>query len=117
MSTFERFLTLWVALCIVVGIAVGHFLPALFQAVGELEVAHVNLPVALLIWPMIVPMLLRIDFTALGKVKEHWRGVGVTLFINWAVKPFSMAALAWLFIGYLFGPCCRPIRSTPTSQA
>jgi ACR3 family arsenite transporter len=104
MSLFERFLTLWVALCIVAGIALGHLLPGLFQTVGGLEVAQVNLPVAVLIWLMIVPMLLRIDFAALGKVREHWRGVGVTLFVNWAVKPFSMAALAWLFIGYLFRP-------------
>jgi ACR3 family arsenite transporter len=104
MSLFERYLTLWVGLCIVAGISLGHFLPGLFQAVGGLEVAQVNLPVALLIWLMIVPMLLRIDFSALGKVKEHWRGIGITLFVNWAVKPFSMAALAWLFIGYLFRP-------------
>lgn len=104
MSLFERFLTLWVALCIVAGIALGHLWPGLFQSVGGLEVAQVNLPVAVLIWLMIVPMLLRIDFAALGKVREHWRGVGVTLFVNWAVKPFSMAALAWLFIGYLFRP-------------
>ncbi len=104
MSLFERFLTLWVALCIVAGIALGHLLPRLFQAVGGLEVAQVNLPVAVLIWLMIVPMLLRIDFAALGKVREHWRGVGVTLFVNWAIKPFSMAVLAWLFIGHLFRP-------------
>jgi ACR3 family arsenite transporter len=108
MSLFERFLTVWVALCIVAGIALGHFLPGLFRAVGGIEVAHVNLPMALLIWLMIVPMLLRIDFGSLGKIKEHWRGVGVTLLINWAVKPFSMAALAWLFIGYLFRPLLPP---------
>jgi ACR3 family arsenite transporter len=104
MSVFERYLTLWVAFCIVAGIALGHFLPDVFHAVGSAEIAQVNLPVAALIWLMIVPMLLRIDFGALGKVKEHWRGVGVTLLINWAVKPFSMAALGWLFIGYLFRP-------------
>jgi ACR3 family arsenite transporter len=104
MSLFERYLTVWVALCIVAGIALGHLLPGIFQTVGGLEVARVNLPVAVLIWLMIVPMLLRIDFSALSKVKAHWRGVGVTLFVNWAVKPFSMAALAWLFIGYLFRP-------------
>lgn len=104
MSFFERCLTLWVALCIVAGITLGHFLPGFFQTVGELEVTSVNLPVAALIWLMIIPMLLKIDFAALGKVKAHWRGVGVTLFVNWAVKPFSMAALAWLFIGYLFRP-------------
>jgi len=102
MSTFERYLTVWVALCIVVGIALGHYIPVVFQAVGKAEVAQVNMPVAVLIWLMVIPMLLRIDFKALSQVKDHWRGIGVTLFINWAVKPFSMAALGWLFIGYLF---------------
>ncbi|XSG81715.1 MAG: ACR3 family arsenite efflux transporter [Methyloligella sp. ZOD6] len=102
MTLFERWLTLWVALCIVAGIALGHLFPGIFQALGAAEIANVNLPVAVLIWLMIVPMLLKIDFTALSKVKEHWRGIGVTLFINWAVKPFTMAALAWFFIGYLF---------------
>ena len=104
MSIFERYLTLWVALCIVAGVALGHFLPAVFHAIGAAEVAQVNLPVAVLIWLMIIPMLVKIDFGALHRVKEHWRGVGVTLFVNWAVKPFSMAALGWLFIGYLFAP-------------
>jgi ACR3 family arsenite transporter len=104
MSLFERYLTLWVALCIVVGIALGHFFPAVFQAVGAAEIAHVNLPVAILIWLMIIPMLIKVDFGAIAEVREHWRGIGVTLFINWAVKPFSMAALGWLFIGYLFRP-------------
>jgi arsenite transporter len=103
-STFERYLTLWVAICIVVGIALGHVMPGAFQAIGAAEVARVNLPVALLIWLMIIPMLLRIDFAALGEVKRHWRGIGVTLFVNWAVKPFSMALLAAFFIGYLFRP-------------
>lgn len=102
MSLFERYLTLWVALCIVVGIALGHFFPPVFQAIGSAEIANVNLPVAILIWLMIVPMLVKIDFAALAQVKEHWRGIGVTLFINWAVKPFSMALLGWLFIGWLF---------------
>ena len=104
MSTFERYLSLWVAICIVVGIALGHVMPGAFQAIGAAEVAKVNLPVALLIWLMIIPMLLRIDFAALGEVKRHWRGIGVTLFVNWAVKPFSMALLAAFFIGYLFRP-------------
>ena len=104
MSTFERYLTVWVALCIVAGIALGQFLPEVFHAVGSMEIAQVNLPVALLIWLMIIPMLVKIDFGALRQVKEHWRGIGVTLFINWAVKPFSMAALGWLFIGTLFAP-------------
>ena len=104
MSTFERYLTLWVAACIVVGIALGHFFPAVFQAIAGAEIARVNLPVAALIWLMIVPMLMKIDFAALGEVRRHWRGIGVTLFINWAVKPFSMALLGWLFIGWLFRP-------------
>lgn len=101
---FERYLTLWVALCIVVGIGLGHFLPAPFRALGNMEIAKVNLPVAVLVWLMIVPMLLKIDFGALGQVRAHWRGVGVTLFVNWAVKPFSMALLGWLFVGVLFRP-------------
>ena len=104
MSTFERYLTLWVALCIVAGIALGHVLPGVFHAIGAAEIARVNLPVAVLIWLMVIPMLLKIDFTALGEVGRHWRGIGVTLFVNWAVKPFSMALLGWLFIGWLFRP-------------
>lgn len=104
MSTFERSLTLWVALCIVVGIALGHSLPGAFHAIAAMEIAKVNMPVAVLIWLMVIPMLLKIDFAALGEVGRHWRGVGVTLFINWAVKPFSMALLGWLFIGWLFRP-------------
>ena len=104
MSTFERYLTVWVGLCIVLGIALGHFFPGVFQAIGTAEIAKVNLPVAILIWLMIIPMLVKIDFAALSKVKEHWRGIGVTLFINWAVKPFSMALLGWLFIGWVFKP-------------
>ncbi|MBI3902667.1 MAG: ACR3 family arsenite efflux transporter [Nitrosomonadales bacterium] len=104
MSIFERYLTLWVFLCIVVGVVLGQFMPAPFQWLGKLEIAHVNLPVGLLIWVMIIPMLLRIDFGALHEVRKHWRGIGVTLFINWAVKPFSMALLGWLFIRHLFAP-------------
>ncbi|MDQ7249661.1 ACR3 family arsenite efflux transporter [Dongia sedimenti] len=104
MSTFERYLTVWVALCIVLGIALGHFIPGVFTTIGAMEVAQVNLPVAVLIWLMIIPMLMKIDFAALSRVTEHWRGIGVTLFINWAVKPFSMAALGWFFIAYLFRP-------------
>jgi len=99
---FERYLTLWVFLCIGAGIGLGHLLPAAFQTVGRMEVARVNLPVALLIWLMIVPMLLKVDFGALHEVRRHWKGVGVTLFINWGVKPFSMALLAWLFIRHAF---------------
>jgi arsenite transporter len=104
MTTFERYLTLWVALCIVAGIALGHVVPDIFQTIGGAEIARVNIPVAVLIWLMVIPMLLKIDFAALGEVGRHWRGIGVTLFINWAVKPFSMALLGWLFIGWLFRP-------------
>ncbi|HME38410.1 MAG TPA: ACR3 family arsenite efflux transporter [Steroidobacteraceae bacterium] len=104
MGTFERYLTLWVALCIVIGIALGQAVPGLFHALGAATVAEVNLPVALLVWLMIIPMLLKIDLAALGQVKEHWRGIAATVGINWLVKPFSMALLAWLFIGHLFRP-------------
>ena len=104
MGLFERWLSLWVLLCIVVGVALGEFFPAPFQWIGGLQVANVNIPVGGLIWVMIIPMLLRIDFSALQQVSQHWRGIGVTLFINWAVKPFSMALLAWLFIRHLFAP-------------
>ncbi|WP_427306885.1 ACR3 family arsenite efflux transporter [Cupriavidus sp. H39] len=101
---FERYLTVWVALCIVAGIALGQWLPGAFQAIGRMAYAQVNLPVGILIWVMIIPMLIKIDFGALGQVKSHWRGIGVTLFINWAVKPFSMALLGWLFVRHLFAP-------------
>jgi arsenite transporter len=104
MSTFERYLTLWVALCIVAGVALGHAFPSVFHIIGAAEIAKVNMPVAVLIWLMIIPMLVKIDFAALSRVKEHWRGIGVTLLINWAVKPFSMAFLGWLFIGWLLRP-------------
>jgi ACR3 family arsenite transporter len=104
MSLFERYLTVWVTACIVAGVALGHFFPGVFQAVGRAELAQVNLPVAVLIWLMIIPMLIRVDFAALREVKDHWRGIGVTLFVNWAVKPFSMALLGLFFIGYLFRP-------------
>lgn len=104
MGLFERYLTVWVALCIIAGVGLGTLFPAPFHALGRMEVAQVNLPVAALIWLMIVPMLLKVDFRALGRVKEHWRGVGVTVFANWAVKPFSMALLGWLFVGWLFRP-------------
>ena len=102
MSFFERYLTAWVALCIVIGIALGQGMPGVFKAIGAMEIAKVNLPVGLLIWVMIIPMLLKIDFAALHQVKEHVRGIGVTLVINWLVKPFSMAFLGWLFIRVLF---------------
>ena len=102
MSLFERYLTLWVTLCILTGIGLGHLFPSMFESIGRMEVAHVNLPVAGLIWLMIVPMLLKIDFGALHEVGQHWRGIGVTLFVNWGVKPFSMAAFAAIFIYGLF---------------
>ena len=104
MNRFERYLTLWVLLCIVAGVALGHFFAPVFRMIGRAEVAHVNLPVAGLIWLMIIPMLAKIDFAALGQVRRHWRGVGVTLGVNWLIKPFSMALLAWIFIGWLFRP-------------
>ena len=117
MSLFERYLSLWVALCIVAGVALGHLLPGLFAAIASAEVARVNLPVAGLVWLMIIPMLLKIDFGALGQVREHWRGVGVTLFINWAVKPFSMALLGSIFIGHLFAPLLPSRKFRPISLA
>ncbi len=104
MSGFERYLSLWVAVCIVAGIALGQLWPAAFQLLGRLEVAKVNLPVGLLIWVMIIPMLVKVDFGALHEVRQHVRGIGVTLFVNWLVKPFSMALLGWLFIRQLFAP-------------
>jgi arsenite transporter len=104
MGFFERYLTLWVALCIVAGIALCHLMPGGFQTIARLEIAQVNLPVAVLIWLMIIPMLVKVDFSALHQVAAHWRGIGVTLFINWAVKPFSMALLGWLFIRGAFAP-------------
>ena len=104
MRTFERYLTLWVALCIIIGIALGQALPGVFHALGTATVAQINLPVAVLVWLMIIPMLLKIDLGALGQVKEHWRGIAATVGINWLVKPFSMALLGWLFIAHLFRP-------------
>ena len=101
---FERWLTLWVFLCILAGIVLGQFAPGFFEAVGLIEIARVNLPVGVLIWIMIIPMLIRIDFGAIGQVRAHWRGIAVTVFINWAVKPFSMALLGWIFIRHLFAP-------------
>ena len=108
MTGFERYLTVWVALCIVAGIALGQFLPGVFHAIGRMELARVNIPVGLLIWVMIIPMLVKIDFGALQQVKGHWRGIGVTLFVNWAVKPFSMAFLGWLFIRHVFAAYLPP---------
>src|SRR5689334_9550191 len=104
MSVFERFLTFWVALCIIVGIALGQLLPGVFHAIGDATVAQVNLPVAVLVWLMIVPMLLKIDLAALREVGQHWRGIATTVGVNWLIKPFSMALLAWVFIAHLFRP-------------
>jgi arsenite transporter len=104
MSVFERYLTVWVFLCIVAGIGAGQLAPGLFKAIGRMEVAQVNLPVGLLIWVMIIPMLVKVDFAALHEVRQHVRGIGVTLFVNWLVKPFSMAFLGWLFVRHLFAP-------------
>ena len=104
LGTFERYLTLWVALCIVAGIVLGRLVPGPFQALGRMTVAEVNIPVAVLIWLMIVPMLLKVDFGALHRVADQWRGIAVTVGINWLVKPFSMALLGWLFVGWLFRP-------------
>ena len=104
MNFFERYLTAWVALCIVVGIALGQWMPDVFQTIGRWEVAQVNLPVGVLIWVMIIPMLVKVDFKALHEVRQHMKGIGVTLFVNWMVKPFSMAVLGWFFIRYLFAP-------------
>jgi ACR3 family arsenite transporter len=104
MSIFERYLTLWVVCCMAAGVALGQIAPEVLAQLAALEVARVNIPVAGLIWLMIIPMLVRIDFAALRQVGKHWRGIGVTLFVNWAVKPFSMALLAWLFIGHVFRP-------------
>lgn len=101
---FERYLTVWVGLCILVGIGLGQLFPGLTRSISAMEIAQVNLPVGVLIWVMIIPMLLKIDFAALGQVKAHARGIGVTLFINWAVKPFSMALLGWIFIRHVFAP-------------
>lgn len=104
MSAFERYLSVWVFLCIVAGIALGQLFPAAFEAAGRMEIARVNIPVGVLIWVMIIPMLVKIDFGALHQVSAHWKGIGVTLFVNWAVKPFSMALLGWIFIRHVFAP-------------
>ncbi|RUQ33411.1 MAG: ACR3 family arsenite efflux transporter, partial [Candidatus Competibacteraceae bacterium] len=104
MTFFERYLTLWVFLCIVAGILLGQWLPGVFQTIGRWEIARVNLPVGVLIWVMIIPMLVKVDFGALGQIRQHVKGIGVTLFVNWLVKPFSMALLGWIFIRHLFAP-------------
>lgn len=102
MNCFERYLSVWVLLCILSGLGLGQLWPAVFNSISQLEYAQVNLPVGLLIWVMVIPMLIKIDFSTLHQVKQHWKGISITLLINWAVKPFSMAFLAWLFIRQLF---------------
>lgn len=104
MNIFERYLTVWVFLCIVVGIALGQLFPSVFQSLGAMEFAHVNIPVGILIWIMVIPMLVKVDFSALHEVKQHIKGIGITLFVNWLVKPFSMALLGWIFIRHIFAP-------------
>ena len=101
---FERYLTVWVMLCIVTGIVLGQLFPAAFQALGRMAYAQVNLPVGLLIWVMIIPMLMKIDFNSIHEVKGQKAGIAITLFVNWAIKPFTMAALGWLFIRHIFAP-------------
>ena len=108
MGLFERYLTLWVALAMAAGVALGTVMPGMFQTIGRMELARVNLPVGLLIWVMIIPMLVKVDFGSLGQVRRHARGIGVTLFVNWLVKPFSMAFLGWLFIRHVFAPYLPP---------
>jgi ACR3 family arsenite transporter len=107
-TIFERYLTVWVALCIVAGIALGQAFPMPFKAIAGMELAAVNIPVGVLIWVMIIPMLVKIDFGALHQVRSQWKGIGVTLFVNWAVKPFSMAFLGWLFVRHVFAPYLPP---------
>src|SRR5712691_3498175 len=104
LGMFERYLSLWVALCIIAGIGLGRFVPAPFHALGRMNLAQVNIPVAVLVWLMIVPMLVKVDFGALHRVAEVWRGIAVTVGVNWLVKPFSMALLGWLFIRFMFRP-------------
>jgi ACR3 family arsenite transporter len=104
LNIFERYLTVWVFLCIVVGIALGQLFPSVFQSLGAMEFAHVNIPVGILIWIMVIPMLVKVDFSALHEVKQHIKGIGITLFVNWLVKPFSMALLGWIFIRHIFAP-------------
>ena len=104
MGFFERYLSVWVALCIVAGVVTGKLFPELAQWVGAMEVAHVNLPVGILIWVMIIPMLMKIDFSTISEVRDQKAGIGITLFVNWAIKPFTMAALGWIFIRHVFEP-------------
>ncbi len=105
---FEKYLSIWVFLCIIFGITLGHFIPEFFKTIGRIEIFQVNIPVAVLIWIMIIPMLLKVNFQALHEIKTHWKGIGVTVFINWAIKPFSMAVLGWLFISNIFAPYLPP---------
>ena len=101
-TRFESNLTWWVLACIVIGIALGKIIPNLFQAIGNMQIEQVNLPVAILIWLMIIPMLLKIDLSKMANVFQHRKGIAITLTINWLIKPFSMALLAWVFIRHFF---------------
>ena len=112
MGIFERYLTLWVGLCILAGVALGVFLPHIFQYVAGLEYAHVNLVVAVFIWIMIYPMMVQIDFSAVKDVRRKPRGLILTLVVNWLIKPFTMAALGWLFFKVLFAGWVDPQSAT-----
>src|ERR1043165_9667049 len=110
-AVFERYLTLWVFLCMIVGVALGKVLPGVTAALSKLEFgqgSQVNVPIAVLIWLMIYPMMLKVDFTALGGIARKPKGLAVTLFVNWLVKPFSMAFLAWLFMQHFFSSWIDP---------
>jgi arsenite transporter len=102
MSFFEKYLTLWVFLCIVLGVLLGQLFPDLFQMIGSIQYAQINIPVGVLIWIMIIPMLMKIDFKSISEVKRHTKGIAVTVFVNWFVKPFSMWLLGYVFIKVLF---------------
>ena len=108
MGVFERFLTIWVGLCILLGVILGNMLPGVFQTVAALEYAHVNLVVAVLIWVMIYPMMVQIDFTAVKDVGKRPKGLILTLVVNWLIKPFTMAALGWLFFNVVFADWVDP---------
>jgi len=104
LGLFERYLSLWVALCIAIGVALGQFVPSVPRVLGEMEVAQVNLPIAVLIWAMIYPMMVQVDFKSVLGVRRHPKGLTVTLVVNWLIKPFTMFALAWVFLKVVFSP-------------
>ena len=119
MNYFERYLTAWVGACMIAGVLVGRALPALTGSLRRLEFgagSQINIPIAVLIWLMIVPMMMKVDFGAIRGVRQHARGLVVTLFVNWLVKPFSMALIRWLFFrGTCLRPGFSPRRQTSTS--